>query len=69
MRAILRLTFAAERTQEAPLGAALRADLDRLVLNAIIPERARNAAGPSGDVKPATETMTAEWEHLKSQWN
>ena len=46
-----------------------RADLDRLVLAAIIPERARNAAGPAGDVGPATETMTAEWEHLKSQWS
>jgi hypothetical protein len=50
-------------------GTALRADLDRLVLAAIIPERARNAAGPAGDVRPATETMTAEWEHLKSQWS
>jgi hypothetical protein len=50
-------------------GAALRADLDRLVQTAIIPERARELAGPSHDAADAVGVMTAEWEHLKGEWN
>ncbi len=50
-------------------GAALRADLDRLVQTAIIPERARELAGPSHDTTDAVAVMTAEWEHLKAEWN
>jgi hypothetical protein len=48
-------------------GAALRADLDRLVLQAIIPERA--ARLQPRDVKTAATSMTAEWEALKASWS
>jgi tetratricopeptide (TPR) repeat protein len=47
-------------------GAALRADLDRLMLQAIIPERA--ARLQPKDPKPASVSMLAEWEALKSAW-
>jgi hypothetical protein len=50
-------------------GAALRADLDRLVLTAIIPERARELGGGNHDSTDAVDVMTAEWEHLKTEWN
>jgi hypothetical protein len=50
-------------------GAALRADLDRLVQTAIIPERARELSGPNHDETGAVAVMTAEWEHLKTEWN
>jgi hypothetical protein len=42
-------------------GEALRADLDRLVLRAIIPERSR-AAGQSA------ENLRLEWEKFKERW-
>jgi hypothetical protein len=42
-------------------GAALRADLDRLVLSAIIPEWARTLA-------QAPDVLSEEWEHFKTQW-
>jgi hypothetical protein len=49
----------------APLGtdrgATLRADLDRLVLRAIVPERARALAQPP-------ETLRLEWERFKDKW-
>ena len=48
-------------------GAALRADLDRLVVNAIIPERASRLQ--PRDPKPATGAMLAEWEALKANWS
>lgn len=47
-------------------GAALRADLDRLMLQAIIPERA--AKLQPKDPKAATVSMLAEWESLKTAW-
>jgi tetratricopeptide (TPR) repeat protein len=47
-------------------GAALRADLDRLMVQAIIPERA--ARLQPRDPKPATVGMLAEWEALKANW-
>ncbi len=48
-------------------GAALRADLDRLVVQAIIPERARELAdGPERE--RAAASMRAEWEALKRKW-
>jgi hypothetical protein len=53
----------------ADRGAALRTDLDRLVATAVIPERAREMVGPTGDVKPAIDAMTAEWEQVKALWN
>ena len=42
-------------------GAALRADLDRLVLRAIIPDRARTTAQSS-------ETLRSQWEQFKERW-
>jgi tetratricopeptide (TPR) repeat protein len=49
-------------------GATLRADLDRLVVQAIIPERAAKIAG-RGDVKVAQASMLSEWEALKAAWS
>ena len=45
----------------ADRGAALRADLDRLVLRAIVPDRARATAQPP-------ETLRTEWERFKARW-
>lgn len=42
-------------------GAALRADVDRLVLRAIIPERSKVVSQPA-------ETMLADWERFKERW-
>lgn len=42
-------------------GVALRADLDRLVLRVIIPERAKVSAQPP-------DTLRSEWERFKSRW-
>lgn len=49
-------------------GVALRADLDRLVTTAIIPERARQTS-PTGDTKSAIDAMMAEWDQMKALWN
>ena len=48
-------------------GAALRADLDRLVVQAIIPERA--ARLQVRDQRQAAAGMLAEWEAFKSSWS
>jgi tetratricopeptide (TPR) repeat protein len=48
-------------------GAALRADLDRLMVEAIIPERA--ARLQVRDSKQAAAGMLAEWEAFKSSWS
>jgi len=45
-------------------GAALRADLDRLIMQGIIPDRASRLR----DLKQASANMTAEWEALKAGW-
>jgi hypothetical protein len=54
-------------------GTALRADLDRLVNQAIIPERAAKAAkGDSAKadlVKEAQNAMVAEWDAFKKAWS
>jgi hypothetical protein len=50
-------------------GATLRPDLDRLVETAIIPERAREIAGPEHDPKDAADVMLEEWAQLKTAWN
>jgi hypothetical protein len=42
-------------------GEALRADLDRLVLRAIVPDRAKATAQPP-------EALRAEWERFKESW-
>jgi hypothetical protein len=44
----------------------LRADLDRLVLEVIIPERARKWSGP--DFQSNADLMKAEWEAFKANW-
>jgi hypothetical protein len=49
-------------------GAALRADLNRLMTQAIIPERATRLT-PKGDPKEAQAAMTAEWEAFKKLWS
>ena len=48
-------------------GEALRADLDRLVLTAVIPDRARAAAGTRGSQREAADIMVTEWERFKVQ--
>jgi hypothetical protein len=47
-------------------GVTLRADLDRLVTQAIIPDRA--ARSPMRDRRQATAAMTADWESFKKTW-
>lgn len=47
-------------------GAALRADLDRLVVQGIIPERASRLQ--PRDQKQAASMMLAEWDTLKHAW-
>jgi hypothetical protein len=49
-------------------GAALRADLDRLVVKGIIPDRAARLPGRP-DPKQAETGMLAEWEAFKSAWS
>jgi hypothetical protein len=58
----LRATLADDR------GAALRADLDRLVTHAIIPERAAKLT-QKGDLKDALAAMASEWEAFKAAWS
>jgi hypothetical protein len=43
-------------------GAALRADLDRLVLRAIVPDRAKASA-------QSADQMRAQWEQFKERWS
>ena len=42
-------------------GAALRADLDRLVLRAIVPDRAKILGQPA-------DGLRAQWEEFKERW-
>lgn len=56
----LRSTLSPETTAE------LRADLDRLVMQALIPERSRVMA--VRDPQEAVTALRAEWELLKQQW-
>ncbi|MCX6543136.1 MAG: hypothetical protein NTV05_01840 [Acidobacteria bacterium] len=48
-------------------GVALRADLDHLVLEVIIPRRARLASA-GGAVEPAAEVFRKDWESVKQTW-
>ncbi len=48
-------------------GAAFRADIDRLMLDGIIPERARRAA-PEGELQQTLDNMKADWQALKERW-
>jgi hypothetical protein len=45
----------------------LRTDLDRLVSDAIIPERARQTTGV-GEPGRAMADLRAEWELVKKSW-
>jgi tetratricopeptide (TPR) repeat protein len=47
-------------------GAALRADLDRLMVQGIIPDRAIRLQ--PRDMKQASAVMLSEWEALKASW-
>src|SRR5205814_5834650 len=44
----------------------LRSDIDRLVTEALIPERARSR--PAREQADATEALRAQWELVKQQW-
>lgn len=50
-------------------GAALRADIDRLALQALIPERARALGLGQKETEQAAAAMTAEWELIKKNWS
>ena len=49
-------------------GAALRADLDRLVTQAIIPERAAERCKPRPTCAQAAAGMQNEWTAFKASW-
>ncbi|MEX2270819.1 MAG: hypothetical protein WD690_05080 [Vicinamibacterales bacterium] len=49
-------------------GAALRADIDRLVQQALIPERSRALGLAPRDAELAVAGMQAEWELIKKNW-
>jgi hypothetical protein len=53
--------------QTADRGAALRADLDRLVIQAIIPERIARLG--LKDTTQALAGMLGEWEAFKVTWS
>lgn len=48
-------------------GTQLRVDLDRLVTQVILPERARRLT-PEGDPRLALASFIEEWEALKARW-
>lgn len=51
-------------------GASLRADIDRFVLTAIIPERARTAAQGAQNARQAVaDAMVTDWERFKAEWD
>jgi hypothetical protein len=57
------------RASFSPDGAAaMRADLDRLMNDAIIPDRVRRLSLPSKDAAAATAGMRDEWELVKQRW-
>jgi hypothetical protein len=48
-------------------GARLRADLDRLMIDVLLPERAQQLA-PNIDPKPALSFLTGQWDDVKKSW-
>jgi hypothetical protein len=54
------------RTALAPGSVLVRADLDKLVVDAIIPERARTR--PAREQQAAAAAMRADWDLIKQQW-
>jgi hypothetical protein len=53
--------------QLGPGGAKLRADLDRLVTQVILKERAQRVP-PESDPNQAYDAMKTQWDLLKNQW-
>ena len=49
-------------------GRALRADIDQLVLQAILPERVRLMASTDTDRERVTAVLRASWEAVKKDW-
>ncbi len=49
-------------------GRALRADVNQLVLQAILPERARLMASTDADRERVTAVLQASWESVKKDW-
>ena len=49
-------------------GAELRADIDRLMLQALIPERARALRSGQKETDQAIASLTAEWDRIKKDW-
>jgi len=49
-------------------GSDVRADLDRLMLSAVIPARARHLA-PTGDARPAVALLQEQWEQMKQRYS
>ena len=47
---------------------SLRADLDRLVIQALATERARQRQIPGRDVAETASALLGEWDLVKSQW-
>ena len=54
------------RSARTQLSASVRMDLDRLVVDAIIPERARTR--PAREQQAAATALRAEWDLIKQQW-
>jgi len=48
--------------------ASVRADLDRLVTQALVPERARQRQVAGRDTQDVAAVLRAEWELIKTQW-
>jgi len=48
-------------------GAILRADLDRLMVQVVLPERARELA-PGADPRPVFAQLESQWRDLKQKW-
>jgi len=48
-------------------GEALRKDIERLVVQVILPERARQVAA-GGDARPTLSSLLAQWEQTKERW-
>lgn len=58
----LRAALAADR------GEGARGDLDRLMIEAVIPERARRLARQPAEYELAIASLTADWELFKQTW-
>ena len=58
----LRVALAADRGETA------RGDLDRLMIEAVIPERARRLARQPAEFELALASLTADWEVFKQKW-